>query len=238
MLHLSLEFHTRGLLVTGDTFDAKDILKINGGRWDAMLKGWIFPFDGKQDLLEALRAAATNIKVDDGAKVELSMASCEQGILVSGSTFPVKALLKNEGGTWNATLKGWIFQGLAGAELAKTLRRCPDVGTVTDASREPVCRAVALRGKPTPHGRLPVDGDHTVIETGKRTSKSEQRADGSKSREQTAMSQRRVSCKRTGVHLQTESVTKRQKTVETKSKVVETKTIVLKRVRSKKNALG
>jgi len=275
-------------------------LKSLGGRWDALIKGWLFPFDGKEKLMRGLETSgeATSLEVTDRAKVKLVLGDSDKGLLVTGETFPVKELIKNQGGVWNATLRGWTLRCVSRDALKRLLKSCPDVGVVEDDAsgrddsipKRPAGGAVvvwepvhapdttpptrrttpvvdspgrAVKSAKVIVGAAPLtrDGssppglgnsvalrekqgalllkkpagaqDHKVVEIGKRLSKAERRADGSRADIETEKRERKTSCKHTGAHVNTESVTKRRKVVETKDKVVETKTIVVKRVRSK-----
>jgi len=324
---IGLSFHVKGLLVTGETYGVKELLKLQGGRWDAELRGWVFPFDEKQELLRALTMwlEGRELAVRDGAKVKLSLASDDGGreLVVAGETFPVKALLKSEGGTWTPAIKAWTFRNCTRTELVKVLRGSPDVACVEEdpgpatpprpparhesasdegaSASKATCRG-RLRGKqapaakqrdapPQPHQQerrqrqqqqqeqplllrptvLPQQplqllkrprpqprqqeqpqqprqqqpprsgqvqqhnpGGLKVVESGKRSSKAERRADGTEARTEEERKERKISCAKTGAHMHTESVTRKRKVVETGDKVVETKTIVVRRVRSKK----
>jgi hypothetical protein len=133
MVTLVLEFHSKGLRVTGDTYDLRELLKSIGGRWDAALRGWFYPFDGKQDLLSSVRegCGAKNLTVRDKAKVTLTLAvGSEKTLVITGETFPVKDFLKEQGGSWNPSLKSWVFKRSDANEFAEILRSFPDVGCV------------------------------------------------------------------------------------------------------------
>lgn len=149
MPSLALSFSQRGLEVTGETFTIRELLKAQGGRWDPALVAWTLAFDGKQKLLQGLLDAGSDVaalcsKVEDNAKVNLTLGLCARGLILTGSTFPVKEILKNHGGVWNAASKGWLFQGRSCGEFAKVLRSCPDIGTVSfDDSRENLAVSVA-----------------------------------------------------------------------------------------------
>eukprot|EP00933_Yihiella_yeosuensis_P007576 TRINITY_DN112674_c0_g1_i1.p1 TRINITY_DN112674_c0_g1~~TRINITY_DN112674_c0_g1_i1.p1 ORF type:complete len:295 (+),score=56.31 TRINITY_DN112674_c0_g1_i1:95-886(+) len=259
-LSVKFEFNSKGLLVTGETFKLKDLLKSKGGRWDAFLKGWVFPFESKQDLSEALKACpeAKGLRIEDHAKVELVAGagpadSDGSSILVTGDTFPVKALLREVGGTWNPSLKGWTFKRAELKDLAKALRKSPDVGKVEVQSQSQSSGAIVVASGKTEKSqsklRLPATpqkkqgatsgaiskkaGSVKVTESASSTQKSEKRADGTSAKSKVDKTQRKVSCKRTGSHLQTESVTKKRKVVEKNNKIVETRTITVKRIRNK-----
>eukprot|EP00930_Biecheleria_cincta_P019715 TRINITY_DN14982_c0_g1_i1.p1 TRINITY_DN14982_c0_g1~~TRINITY_DN14982_c0_g1_i1.p1 ORF type:complete len:270 (-),score=52.26 TRINITY_DN14982_c0_g1_i1:211-1020(-) len=150
MKGLALRFHSRGLLVTGDTFPVKEELKALKGRWDAMLQGWLFPFDGKQKLLQGLRENGISASMDDRAKVSLVLGGCSQGISVSGETYPIREFLRESGGVWDSKLKGWAFKDVTSTQLAKQLKAFPDVGTVS-VENPTSCSIVVLE-----HPRRPV----------------------------------------------------------------------------------
>ena len=46
----------KGIVVTGKTFDVKDILKAHGASWDSQMAAWVFRGQGD---VEAVRAAVT-----------------------------------------------------------------------------------------------------------------------------------------------------------------------------------
>eukprot|EP00930_Biecheleria_cincta_P019717 TRINITY_DN14982_c0_g1_i3.p1 TRINITY_DN14982_c0_g1~~TRINITY_DN14982_c0_g1_i3.p1 ORF type:complete len:210 (-),score=40.56 TRINITY_DN14982_c0_g1_i3:127-756(-) len=209
MKGLALRFHSRGLLVTGDTFPVKEELKALKGRWDAMLQGWLFPFDGKQKLLQGLRENGISASMDDRAKVSLVLGGCSQGISVSGETYPIREFLRESGGVWDSKLKGWAFKDVTSTQLAKQLKAFPDVSASTANSKS------------------------KVEETAKRTVKTTRKEGGSREGLQVDKKRQKISCKSTGAHIQTTSVTKKRRIQETKGKVIETRTVVVKRVRNK-----
>ncbi|CAE8596519.1 unnamed protein product, partial [Polarella glacialis] len=250
---LVLEFNSRGLLVTGLTYSLRELLKAEGGRWDALLKGWIFPFEGKQPetkhplntwhgflgfchrmflarkLLQSLRTGSDGKDVpsiQDNAKVVLTLGACARGLIVTGESFPVKATLKNEGGTWDAKLKGWIFEDQGKAELVKVLRSNPDVGKIEEkflqgnvaaAKNSVVAWEGGGKGKAeiaSPllsirlRGKQAASKSQKVVEAGQHVRRTEHRADGSTAETRVDRQQRKTSCKETGTHLQTDSVTR------------------------------
>ncbi|CAE8714040.1 unnamed protein product [Polarella glacialis] len=226
---LVLEFNSRGLLVTGLTYSLRELLKAEGGRWDALLKGWIFPFEGKQKLLQSLRTGSDGKDVpsiQDNAKVVLTLGACARGLIVTGESFPVKATLKNEGGTWDAKIKGWIFEDQGKAELVKVLRSNPDVGKIEEkflqgnvaaAKNSVVAWEGGGKGKAeiaSPllstrlRGKQAASKSQKVVEAGQHVRRTERRADGSTAETRVDSQQRKTSCKETGTHLQTDSVTR------------------------------
>lgn len=148
MKGLALRFHSRGLLVTGNTFPLKEELKALKGRWDAMLQGWLFPFDGKHKLLQGLRETCTSASIDDRAKVGLLLGVCSRGILVSGETYPIKEFLRESGGVWESKLRGWAFKDVTSAQLTKQLKQSPDVGTVSVETPKSSSSLVVLEQRP------------------------------------------------------------------------------------------
>jgi hypothetical protein len=294
MSRFVLTFHSKGLLCTGDTYNSRELLKQQGGRWDAFLKGWVFPFEAKEDVLKTLGRESAG-KIEDRAKVKLTLdvRHKSEQLVVSGETFPVKFFLKDLGGTWNPTLKAWTFKDQDDSLFIQILRKCPDVGSVevhkgsgsrvadmsdlvvfegrraiatpsrnaasSQAPGNVVSKSVldkkhveelkdvqpssksAVSGKQSASSKLQKkqpasleSGESKIVVVGKRTTKAEQHADGSRAKTDTDKKERKISCKRTGAHVQTESVTRKRKVVESRDKIVETKTIVVKRVRSKR----
>ena len=131
---VSLEFHSCGLMVKGDTDVVRNVLKTLGGRWDDVMKAWLFPFDAKEKIIIGLRVCGHNdtITVEDRAEVRLTLSTFESGILVTGQTFPVKEFLKCRGGIWNATLKGWFFDGYEKVDLRRRLWKCRMVDAIDE----------------------------------------------------------------------------------------------------------
>ena len=107
---LIFEFQPRGLVVTGETFAVRRLLKDQGGRWERILSGWVFPHDAKAKLLGLLQAAEDAPPVEDRAQVTLTLEGSGRGPLVTGDTFPVKAFLRETGGKWDPKLRGWVFE--------------------------------------------------------------------------------------------------------------------------------
>merc|ERR1719329_2021337 len=99
---LFLAVHSRGLIVTGDTYGLKESLKDEGGKWDSFAKGWVFPLEQKVELSRMLRALKEVDSIEDKALVKLSMEPCERGLMVSGETFQLKEFFKDRGGSWDA----------------------------------------------------------------------------------------------------------------------------------------
>mmetsp|Transcript_98752 Transcript_98752/g.318500 ORF Transcript_98752/g.318500 Transcript_98752/m.318500 type:complete len:254 (+) Transcript_98752:65-826(+) len=252
MASLTLERYQWGLVVTGETFAARELLKSSGGKWDAPRKGWVFPAEGRSELVAALRASPQVKHVEDRALVRLTVQPCPQGSLVLGETFPVRELLRGLGGTWRKEFGGWVFPAEATAGLLAELALSPDVGDVQDstgAAREAAtpksrpgrgeggssgakeqARALVARGAAGQLQASPQAG--RVVETEKRQRQVQQRADGSKVDTATQRKERKVSCKETG-SVETHTVTKCRKVRETKDMVEETATITIKRVRRK-----
>lgn len=259
MSGLVLEFHSRSLVASGNTFAVRETLKSLGGRWDSQLKVWTFPFEAKQELLKGLKhlPASEALVIDDRAKVKLILAvpaDAELGFLVSGETFPVKELLKELGGTWNPKLKSWSFRSEL-KQLLRDLRSSSDISEVEVQKQEP-CVDLVPEGKSSSKRislcqipeikklkrRLNTKSKNDsldivstkVVETATRQTKAERQSNGSSAVCHVEKRQKKVSCAKTGSHLQTEAVTKKRKVVHTKDKIVETRTITVKRVRNKK----
>lgn len=135
MRKLVLEFHPKGLLVTGDMLEAaRDVFIAQGGQYEPMLQGWIFPERrGKTRLLEAVWSSPSAPgAIEDRAQASLTLSECEKGLLVRGDTFPVKDFLKELGGTWQAKLRGWAFQARTKPALLAVLRASADIAGVED----------------------------------------------------------------------------------------------------------
>jgi len=141
MANLVLELHKRGLIITGRSFFVKDLLKSLGGKWDPMVKGWLFVIDedvpaAKAKLLRSLNETAQVALVEDRAVISLSIERREHGILVFGNTFPIRELLKGQGGKWDAVGKAWVFRVLRAhqEELIAALRSSGLIGGLENAS--------------------------------------------------------------------------------------------------------
>lgn len=257
MSGLVLEFQSRGLVASGNTFAVRETLKSLGGRWDAQLKVWTFPFEVKKALLKGLKhlPSSESLTIDDRAKVKLSLAvpaDTELGFLVSGETFPVKELLKELGGTWNSKLKSWSFRSEL-KQLLRDLRSSSDISEVEVQNQETCRDLVPERKSPSKklslcqvpesnklrrlNTKSKIDSldivSTKVVETATRQTRAERQSNGSSAVSHVEKRQKKVSCAKTGAHLQTEAVTKKCKVVHTKDKIVETRTIVVKRVRNK-----
>merc|ERR1719433_1010347 len=98
-----------GLLVTGDTFTVKEVLKNFGGRWDPEQRGWTFQRVDPEALRAALRSSKDGVRIKDQAPVELQISRGPESLIVSGQTYPIRTLLASEGGAWDASLNGWRF---------------------------------------------------------------------------------------------------------------------------------
>jgi hypothetical protein len=64
-LRLRISRHKRALLVTGDTYHAKDLLKQLGGFSNPFVEGWIFRRTGEESVVESLRAQSGVEIVDE-----------------------------------------------------------------------------------------------------------------------------------------------------------------------------
>lgn len=51
----------------------------------------------------------------------MNLSTYGKGLLVSGNTFPYRPQLKASGGTWNPSLKGWIFPKKSLADIEKNI---------------------------------------------------------------------------------------------------------------------
>jgi len=125
-------FHS-GLLVTGDTFAVKDILKSFGGRWDPEQRGWSLHRVDPEALRAALRSSKDVGRIKDQGLVDLQLSHGPQGLVVAGQTYPVRTLLASEGGVWDAGLGGWRFCGsgeVAAAKLTERLQQSGRVGRI------------------------------------------------------------------------------------------------------------
>ena len=59
---MKVDMHGHGLLITGETRPHKDLLKSQGGSWNARLTGWIFQGSKKSAVLGELQSAGIDVK--------------------------------------------------------------------------------------------------------------------------------------------------------------------------------
>jgi len=119
-----------GLLVTGDTFAAKEILKSFGGRWDPEQWGWTLHRVDPEAVKAALRSSKDVARIKDQGPVELQISQDSENLIVRGQTYPIRTLLASEGGVWDAALGGWRFQCTGKGEAAKLAERLQQSGRV------------------------------------------------------------------------------------------------------------
>ena len=127
------------VLVTGETFAKKAALSSLGGSWCKPLSGWIFPEEKRDAVVAALGDDATSgpspampvAAASKDANATLTIGPYKRSILIQGDTKSVKEQLSALGGSWNKTLKGWIFQPTKKAEVLGLLRADP-TNTVTE----------------------------------------------------------------------------------------------------------
>mmetsp|Transcript_29325 Transcript_29325/g.84272 ORF Transcript_29325/g.84272 Transcript_29325/m.84272 type:complete len:236 (+) Transcript_29325:114-821(+) len=218
---LSLSFYEWGLLVAGDTFDVKDCLKEQGGKWDATRKAWAFKAEKKADVVEVLRAIS-GVDLDDKARAVLEVVATEDGqsFAVTGETFPVKALFRGLDGKWSRSRNGWLFPLSSLQVVRDALSASPDVGDVNDCI---VGVGAKLRGR----------RGVKIAESACEQREQRQLADGTR---ETAIMQRvtnEMACEATGVVLEAQRVTRRRRIKETSHEIVETSTVTVRRVRRK-----
>jgi len=137
-----MAFVGKAVLVTGDTFGAKDVLKsVAGGTWSKGLTGWIYPEDKRAEVTAALKKAnmlskkappaAAAAAPSVGANAKLTVRPHKRAIVIGGDTQLVKEQLKALKGSWNKYLSGWIFQGNRKEEVLEVLRADP-TNTITE----------------------------------------------------------------------------------------------------------
>mmetsp|Transcript_26160 Transcript_26160/g.57322 ORF Transcript_26160/g.57322 Transcript_26160/m.57322 type:complete len:209 (+) Transcript_26160:122-748(+) len=138
------------VLVTGNTFPAKEALKaVGGGSWCKPLGGWIFPEDKRASVLAALGEGTESeptpapavastaaipaessqpsqpTPVTGSAGAVLEVSRHKRALLVSGDTMKVKPVLSSLQGRWNGALGGWVFPGSRRDEVVAALRADP-----------------------------------------------------------------------------------------------------------------
>lgn len=148
------------ILVAGDTFKVRNELKaIGGGVWCKPFNGWVFSADQRDAITATLdkagssytdsapgthaaSAQASSAEAIDAAKeasttasagASLTVAPHKKAVIVTGDTMKVKDILKGLKGSWNKTLKGWVFPGSQRDLVLETLRADP-TNTVSEAA--------------------------------------------------------------------------------------------------------
>ena len=72
MSSLVIAPYRSGTVITGNTFDVKDILKQFGGRWNHEIRGWIFQTEAvEQDLRMELEASGKISQIKEQSVVDL-----------------------------------------------------------------------------------------------------------------------------------------------------------------------
>jgi hypothetical protein len=172
------------LLVAGDTSKLRNELKaIGGGVWCKPFNGWCFTADKRDTITAVLDKAgcsygdsapgthAANEQASSAVGVEaakeaatkasagasLTVAPHKKALLVTGDTMKVKELLKGLKGSWNKTLKGWVFPGSQRATVLETLRADP-TNTVIEAA-ESTAGPVAKKQKKSAQDEFIDDDD-------------------------------------------------------------------------------
>lgn len=258
MAKLVLELQLgKQLLVTGQTFDVKEFLKEQGGRWDSIAKGWTFAvgeaglIETKQALTSALRASKLITSIDDKAYAKCGVQTALDGVLVLGDTYVLKEWMKSQGFVWKPELKGWFHASEKAAAVSRLLQK---TGAVEVSQRE-CCtelvvqtpdkikrkvppestekRQLVVRERPAPLARsaLATKGQK-VTETAKATNKKEVAPDGSTTFTKKEQRQKKLKCKETGTAV-SQSVTKTSKVQNKRGKIIETTSVVVKKIRSK-----
>jgi hypothetical protein len=69
------------------------------------------------------KSAAPSASPPSAPETVLTVRQHKKAVLVEGDTYPVKSKLKELGGTWNRTLKGWIFRPADAPALVEALDR-------------------------------------------------------------------------------------------------------------------
>ncbi len=117
-------YSDKSILVSGNTSPYKEKLKEIGGKWNKPLKGWIFQKSKYNDVLSLIEFP--DIEVEDskfkGVKISSSFLELineksgidiqpytEKSFIVLGDTIQFKDKLKEIGGKYLLTKKGWIF---------------------------------------------------------------------------------------------------------------------------------
>lgn len=251
--HLLLKNDSRGFIVCGDTYTLKDMLKAEGGKWNSMEKGWVFPLTQKAALKRALKALKEVERVDDKAILNVFIQTSDEALIVKGETFHFRELLKAEGGRWDGETKCWVFKTQQKQAVIATLRASESAEIAEEAVKVPLqsskALAVAAPMRSTQNLAIRKGQKHAkalqnklatqptpsrkVMESEKRSRRVEKGSDGSRADTQMRQREQKVSCKRTGAHLETRSVKKKKKVVEKKGKIIETATITVKRIRAK-----
>ena len=129
-----MQFCSSGLLVQDDTDTLRRLLETLGGRRDAALNGWLFPFGYKYKIVIALRVGGYNdvVDVEDRAEVRLSLRALRSGVLVTGQTLPAQQFLQDQGGVWDCSHLGWFLEGFQKRQLRRKLWKCRAVEAIDE----------------------------------------------------------------------------------------------------------
>mmetsp|Transcript_22240 Transcript_22240/g.26744 ORF Transcript_22240/g.26744 Transcript_22240/m.26744 type:complete len:215 (+) Transcript_22240:71-715(+) len=121
---------TNGIIVNGDTFKARDIIKQLGGTWSKPLSAWIFAAGTFNHVVQGLNEFDVNIlesktgeqhqkELEEEIQAALALRVPEpttlqvsphkKAIIVRGETKALTRKLKALGGLFNAHLHGWVF---------------------------------------------------------------------------------------------------------------------------------
>ncbi|KAJ8607688.1 hypothetical protein CTAYLR_007306 [Chrysophaeum taylorii] len=140
-----------GVLVSGDTWKAKDLLRQLGGTWSKGVGAWVlsagtadsvatgletagFGVERKTGNLaartEALEASKAEAVAKTNAAATLQVEPHKRAIIVKGETRKVSDALKALGGKWNRTLGGWVFSQKQQHRVVEVLKADP-TNTVT-----------------------------------------------------------------------------------------------------------
>jgi len=135
-------YYKNSILVTGeDTKKYKDVLQEEGGRWNGILKGWVFSRKKEDDIMELLGKDLDVMSEASGVKKNKPEANSaieiidysDKSILVKGTdTKKFKEELKGLNGRWNASLGGWIFSKKKKPEVMKLFNKVDEEENESD----------------------------------------------------------------------------------------------------------
>jgi hypothetical protein len=63
--NVNMKVHKDLVLLTGETFDRKELIKTHGGKWDATNKGWTVPAENAENLRKDLEKYCESLDYDE-----------------------------------------------------------------------------------------------------------------------------------------------------------------------------
>jgi hypothetical protein len=73
--NITIDIYNDNLLVTGETFDRKDLIKSLGGKWNGEHKGWTIPTKNAEEAKEKLETYCSNVEYSEHNSNLLSIST-------------------------------------------------------------------------------------------------------------------------------------------------------------------